>query len=162
MAKAYLGLGSNLGDREENLHLALRRTEEQVGSISALSAFYVTEPWGFASEHTFVNAVACVETALTPHRLLAVTQGIEQEMGRKEKTLSRAYTDRTIDIDLLMMDDLVMDEPGLVLPHPLMHIRRFVLEPFDEIAPLVRHPILGKTVRELYLYICDKPESDKI
>jgi 2-amino-4-hydroxy-6-hydroxymethyldihydropteridine diphosphokinase len=153
MAKVYLGFGTNLGDKEKNLRDAVQKTRERIGNVSSLSAFYVTSPCGFQSENTFLNAVACVETTLSPHELLATTQQIEREMGRATKSVDHIYTDRLIDIDLLMVDDQIINESGFVLPHPLMHKRRFVMEPFAEIAPDVLHPVMGETIHELYIKI---------
>ncbi|MDR3118077.1 MAG: 2-amino-4-hydroxy-6-hydroxymethyldihydropteridine diphosphokinase [Mediterranea sp.] len=153
MAKAYLGLGTNLGDKEKNLRDAVQKIGERIGNVSSLSAFYATIPWGFQSENTFLNAVACVETTLPPHELLAIAQQIERETGRTTKPANHTYADRIIDIDLLMWENLIINTPNLTLPHPLMHKRRFVMEPFAEIAPDVSHPVLGETIYNLYQYI---------
>ena len=147
--KVYLGLGTNLGDKELNLRVALQKIEERIGKIISLSAFYATAPWGFSSEHTFLNAAACVETLLPPLSVLHLTQEIEREIGRTHKSVGGVYSDRVIDIDLLLYDDRVLDTPELKLPHPLMHERRFVMEPLAEIAPDLVHPILKKKMREL-------------
>jgi len=147
MMYVYFGLGTNLGDKEQNLRLAVRKIEERVGKVVSLSAFYAT--WGFSSEHTFLNAAACVETLLPPLSVLHLTQEIEREIGRTHKSVGGAYSDRVIDIDLLLYGDLVLDTPELKLPHPLMHERRFVMEPLAEIAPDLVHPILKKKMREL-------------
>lgn len=135
MAKVYLSLGTNLGDKEKNLCDAVQKIEERVGNVHSLSAFYETAPWGFESENTFLNAAVCVETLLSPRELLTVTQQIERQIGRTAKSVNHTYADRLIDIDLLMYDNLVINEPDLVLPHPLMHERPFVTEPLTEIAP---------------------------
>ena len=149
MMYVYFGLGTNLGDKEHNLRLAVRKIEERVGKVVSLSAFYATAPWGFSSEHTFLNAAACVETLLPPLSVLHLTQEIEREIGRTHKSVGGVYSDRVIDIDLLLYGDLVLDTPELKLPHPLMHERRFVVEPLAEIAPDLVHPILKKKMREL-------------
>lgn len=104
---------------------------------------------GLFFEHTFLNAAACVETLLPPLSVLHLTQEIEREIGRTHKSVGGAYSDRVIDIDLLLYGDLVLDTPELKLPHPLMHERRFVMEPLAEIAPDLVHPILKKKMREL-------------
>ena len=150
MMYVYFGLGTNLGDKEHNLRLAVRKIEERVGKVVSLSAFYATAPWGFSSEHTFLNAAACVETLLPPLSVLHLTQEIEREIGRTHKSVGGVYSDRVIDIDLLLYGDQVLDTPELKLPHPLMHERRFVMEPLAEIAPDVMHPVLNKTMQELY------------
>lgn len=149
MMYVYFGLGTNLGDKEQNLRLAVRKIEERVGKVVSLSAFYATAPWGFSSEHTFLNAATCVETLLPPLSVLHLTQEIEREIGRTHKSVGGVYSDRVIDIDLLLYGDRVLDTPELKLPHPLMHERRFVMEPLAEIAPDLVHPILKKKMREL-------------
>ena len=146
----YLGLGTNLGDKEQNLRMSIKKIEERIGNVVSLSAFYATAPWGFSSENSFLNAAVCVETTLLPLQVLEETQRIERELGRTEKSVNGLYADRLIDIDLLLYDDRVMDAEGLILPHPLMTERRFVMEPLSEIAPDVVHPVLHKTMKELF------------
>lgn len=148
MAIAYLSLGTNIGNKRRNMVTAAALLTERVGDILALSDFYETEPWGFESENVFLNAAVMLETSFTPQELLAVTQQIEVEMGRKEKSQG-SYHDRIIDIDILMYDELVMQTAELTLPHPLMHERKFVLEPLAEIAPNVIHPVINKTISSL-------------
>jgi 2-amino-4-hydroxy-6-hydroxymethyldihydropteridine diphosphokinase len=129
---------------------ALALITGRVGEILTLSGFYETPSWGYASEGTYLNAVAGVETDCSPSGLLSVTRAIEQEVGRKEKTVNGAYRDRVIDIDILLYDDLVMQTPELTIPHPLMHRRQFVMQPLAEIAPDVIHPVLSQTIAGLY------------
>lgn len=155
MANVYIGLGTNLGDKEQNLRDAVHRIEEQIGKVLSLSAFYVTAPWGFASENSFLNAAACVETQLSPLEVLQETQTIERELGRTKKSVNGAYSDRLIDIDLLLYDDLVFsvtsaDGAELNLPHPLMAQRDFVMRPLAEIAPALQHPVLKQTMKEIF------------
>ena len=147
----YLGLGTNLGDKEQNLRMSIKKIEERIGNVVSLSAFYATAPWGFSSENSFLNAAVCVETTLLPLQVLEETQRIERELGRTEKSVNGLYADRLIDIDLLLYDDRVMDAEGLILPHPLMTERRFVMVPLSEIAPDVVHPVLHKTMKELFI-----------
>ena len=147
----YLGLGTNLGDKEQNLRMSIKKIEERIGNVVSLSAFYATAPWGFSSENSFLNAAVFVETTLLPLQVLEETQRIERELGRTEKSVNGLYADRLIDIDLLLYDDRVMDAEGLILPHPLMTERRFVMEPLSEIAPDVVHPVLHKTMKELFI-----------
>ena len=147
----YLGLGTNLGDKEQNLRMSIKKIEERIGNVVSLSAFYATAPWGFSSENSFLNAAVCVETTLLPLQVLEETQRIERELGRTEKSVNGLYADRLIDIDLLLYDDRVMDAEGLILPPPLMTERRFVMEPLSEIAPDVVHPVLHKTMKELFI-----------
>jgi len=149
MAIVYLSLGSNLGNRRKQLIIALAKIAERAGDILALSGFYETEPWGFQSIHSFLNVVAKLETSLSPHDLLSMTQQIERELGRKAKTDDSHYEDRLVDIDILLYDDLVINASELIIPHPLMHQRLFVLEPLAEIAPKIKHPVLDLTIAGL-------------
>ena len=130
---AYLSLGTNLGDKRKNIAEAIKNIGELVGDVVRQSALYETEPWGFRSDNRFVNAAVCVDTQLSPRRLLEVTQRIEREMGRTLKSDGGEYHDRVIDIDILTYDDVEIDEPDLKIPHPLMHERDFVMTPLNEI-----------------------------
>jgi len=135
--QVYLGLGSNLGNRWENLEQAIRFIDEQVGTVTRQSSFVETEPWGFQSDNHFLNAVVLCETDKTPREILRLTQQIERDMGRHKnvnrRLTNRNYTDRPIDIDILLYDDLTVNEPDLKIPHPLMHERDFVMIPLNEI-----------------------------
>jgi 2-amino-4-hydroxy-6-hydroxymethyldihydropteridine diphosphokinase len=131
--KVYLGLGTNLGDKVQNLKDAISRISDAVGRILRQSSFIETEPWGFESSNRFLNAVVLCETEKTPREVLLLTQQIERDMGRKQKSVSVGYVDRPIDIDILLYDDLTVDEPDLKIPHPLMHQRDFVMIPLEEI-----------------------------
>lgn len=147
--KVYLGLGTNLGDKEANLHAAVQKINGRVGKVISLSAFYVTAPWGFSSENSFLNAACCIESELPPLEILKETQAIERELGRMKKSVGGNYSDRLIDIDVLLYGDLILHAPELELPHPLMTERRFVMEPLIEIAPDVVHPVLGRKLKEI-------------
>lgn len=149
MATAYLSLGSNLGDRLRLIQEAVAALTVEAGPVTALSSLYETEPWGFSSPHRFLNVALALETSLSPETLLAVTQRIERDLGRTHKSVDGRYADRTIDIDLLFVGDAVLDTPALTLPHPRLHLRRFVLEPLREIAPDLCHPLLRKSVSQL-------------
>ena len=131
----YLSLGSNLGDREDMLHRAIALIEERVGTVQRVSTFIETEPWGFQSEHPFLNAAVMVRTTLSPIECLDRTQQIERELGRKKKSKGGVYHDRPIDIDLLLYGDLHLSTPRLTLPHPHMQERDFVMIPLREILP---------------------------
>ena len=131
----YLSLGTNLGDKETNLRMAVEEIVKRVGEVTSLSAFHASEPWGFESENSFLNAVCCVSTDLAPTELLHVTQEIERSLGRLKKSVNGIYSDRIIDIDILLYDDWHIDTPELTIPHPLMWERDFVMIPLREIAP---------------------------
>ena len=131
----YLSLGSNLGDREDMLRRAITLIEERVGAVQRVSSFIETEPWGFESEHPFLNAAVMVQTTLSPIECLDRTQQIERELGRKSKSRDGKYHDRPIDIDLLLYGDQTVSTPRLTIPHPLMQERDFVMIPLREILP---------------------------
>ena len=131
--QVYLGLGTNLGDKEANLKAAIEEIRKRVGKITSLSAFYASEPWGFKSENSFLNAVCCVSTHFSPIEVLHLTQDIERTLGRHKKSVNGQYSDRLIDIDILLYDDLHISTPELTIPHPLMCQRDFVMIPLKEI-----------------------------
>lgn len=145
----FLGLGTNLDDKEANMYQALKNIDERVGKVIACSAFFSTEPFGFESENSFLNAACKIETILSPLEVLEYTQVIEREMGRRSKSYNKEYKDRIIDIDILLYDDLIVEYPQLVIPHPEMHKRTFVMQPLAEIATDIVHPSLRKTIGEL-------------
>ena len=148
MAIAYLGLGTNIGNKRRNMITAAALLAERVGDILALSGFYETEPWGFESENFFLNAAVKLKTSFSPLELLRITQRIEKELGRAEKS-SGVYHDRIIDIDILLYEDEVLQIPELTLPHPLMHERKLGMEPLDEIAAVVVHHVLKERMIDL-------------
>ena len=150
MATVYLGLGANLGNKERNLHFAVKKIQERIGDVIILSAFYMTEPWGFQSTNFFLNAACAVQTNFFPEEVLRMTQSIEKQIGRTKKSADGIYSDRLIDIDILLYDEVILNSKGLVIPHPQMGQRRFVLEPLVEIAPDVMHPVYKETIRTLY------------
>lgn len=142
---AYLSLGSNLGDRAANLHAAVAQLDG-AGTLRAVSSIYETQPVDVPDQPWFLNCLVAIETAKMPKQLLQIALQVESKMGRLRM---RKKGPRNIDIDLVLFGDRIVDEPGLKIPHPAMHQRRFVLEPLAEIAPNARHPELGKTAREL-------------
>lgn len=150
MATVYLGLGTNLGNKEANLRTAIYKLQERIGKQVSLSSFYETAPWGFESDHSFLNAAIGLETSLSPIEILHITQEIEKELGRTKKSVNGSYSDRLIDIDILLYDTLVLQTPELTIPHPLMTERDFVMKPLIEIAGNVIHPTRQKTLSELY------------
>lgn len=149
MPKLYLSLGSNEGDRELLLRSAIDAIGQLIGPVDSISPFVETEPWGFESPHPFVNTALSVETSLPAMDVLERTQSIERQLGRRRKSIAGRYEDRPIDIDLLLYGDLVLTSERLILPHPLLPERLFVLEPLAEIAPQILHPTLGKTIQTL-------------
>lgn len=153
--RVVLSLGSNLGNRPALLRRAVRALSETVGPVVRQSSVVETEPWGFQCERNFLNQVVTVETALSAEQVLRQVLDIEQKMGRRRDydplhpPATHRYESRPIDIDLIFYDDAVIETPLLQLPHPRMHLRRFVLEPLCEIMPDFVHPVLKKTMKEL-------------
>lgn len=159
MALVYLGLGTNIGNKRKNMVTAAALLAERAGDVLSLSSFYETEPWGFASENTFLNAALELETVCSPMELLRLTQQIEREMGRTQKS-DGSYHDRIIDIDILLYGNEVVHHEDLVVPHPLMQQRLFVMQPLAEIAPSLVHPILQKSMYDLYMDLLDGEDSE--
>lgn len=148
--RAYLSLGSNLGNKAENIQNAVALLSERAGEVIKVSSNYETEPDGFVSENSFVNIALSLDTTLDAYALLDVCEQIEKELGREHKSVNLNYSDRVIDIDILYFNNMQLATDRLTLPHPRMHKRQFVLEPLAEIAPKFRHPITGmSTVKML-------------
>ena len=145
----YLSLGTNIGNKRENLKRAIDALSLALGSCTACSSFIETAPWGFESENSFLNCAVAFETELTPLQLLDTTERIERELGRTTKSSGGIYHDRVIDIDILLYGAEIIETPHLTIPHPLMHKRDFVLEPLAQIAANALHPVLGKSIMEL-------------
>jgi 2-amino-4-hydroxy-6-hydroxymethyldihydropteridine diphosphokinase len=147
MTLAAIALGSNIGDREATLRTAITALRE-LGTVKAVSRFYETDPVGDTEQPKFINAAALLETELDPLPLLHALLEIERANGR-DRSIGPPKGPRTLDLDLLLYGDAILDSPELTLPHPEMHTRRFVLEPLAEIAPLTHHPILHQPVAAL-------------
>jgi 2-amino-4-hydroxy-6-hydroxymethyldihydropteridine diphosphokinase len=148
--EVYLGIGSNLGRREKNVATALTALETTRGvAVVNTSSLFETEPMGGpAGQGKFINAAAKLETELSPYRVLALCGTIERALGRRRDEEVH-WGPRVIDLDMLLYDDEIIADGALVVPHPLMHERRFVLEPLAEIAPEVMHPAMNRTIRSL-------------
>ncbi len=151
-SRAFIGLGSNLGDGIKNLSVAWDKLTDLAGSSVGLSSPYLTEPIGMESDFLFTNAVGLLETSLEPLDLLAVMLDLEKQMGRDRKK----GKDRTVDLDLLFYDDRVMNKPSLVLPHPEIANRLFVLAPLAELAGQYCHPVLHKTMAQMLERLADE------
>jgi len=155
MSISYIGIGSNIGNKIANIQQALEMIKKSgQADIISLSSFYETEPEGYEEQDWFLNAAAGINTDLSPYELLDFLKEIEHIIGRKE---SMRWGPRIIDLDILLYDQICIESQNLVIPHPRMHKRKFVLKPLDEIAPDVVHPILNKTVR----YLLNELESQK-
>lgn len=156
----YIGIGSNLGDSLKNCRDAVDAISRTTGiDLEAVSSFYKTEPVGIEAQNYFVNAVVEIKTALSPESLLQVLQNIENSMGRKRGVKGGP---RIIDLDLLFYGQDVVNENGLIIPHPEIHKRRFVLEPLCEIASYFIHPSFGVSIRGLKERLCDNKVVEKI
>ncbi len=131
---SFLSLGANIGDRRATLSAAIRMIENRVGSVVRVSNVIETEPQGFTSENKFLNLCISIDTTLSPRELLLTTQQIERELGRKKKSVNYQYEDRPIDIDILLYGDETINEPDLVIPHPRMKERDFIMTPLKEIT----------------------------
>ena len=146
MSTAYLLLGTNLGNKEENLRNAVRLLKK-IGQIKKYSAIYETEPWGFADERNFFNMAVCLETKLNPFELINKILKIEISIGRTRQV--KQWVAREIDIDIIFYDNEIINEENLVIPHPHLKNRKFVLVPLNEIAPGLIHPLYRKTIKQL-------------
>jgi 2-amino-4-hydroxy-6-hydroxymethyldihydropteridine diphosphokinase len=146
----YLGVGSNLGDRQAYIKQALALIADRAGTVCLVSDYFESPSWGYVSPNNYINVAVGIETSLQPMELLAVTQEIERNMGRLDKTINGEYRDRVIDIDILLFEDRIISTTDLTIPHPQLHNRVFVLVPMNEIAPYLIHPVLKQTMAAIY------------
>ncbi len=159
MERVYLGLGTNLGNKEENLERARMFISKRVGKVLSQSSLYETEPWGNENQEEYLNQVIVVETGHYPLHLLKTTQGIETEMGRIKK---EKWGSRIIDIDILFYGNQVFNFCDLVVPHPFIAQRKFVLEPFFELEQNFIHPQFRKPLGRLLMELGDSKKVDKL
>lgn len=158
MQNAYLLIGSNLGNKAEQLSTAVHYIQQECGQIVKQSAFYETAPWGFTDQPSFINQAIWIKTSLNPEELMQTLLNIEAKMGRI-RTLKLGP--RIIDLDILQIDQTIMETPILHIPHPAMTERRFVLAPLAEIAPELLHPVIRKTATELLQACTDDSDVQK-
>jgi len=156
MHQAILSVGSNV-DPEYHVYFSLKHISESLGLIQKRSRLYLTEPWGYHSENNFLNYVCIINTSLHPVRLLHEIKRIEKLAGRS-KTTPISYEDRPLDIDILFYDDIIHMTPTLTIPHPYIHLRRFVLTPLMELVPQLEHPIFQLTIEKLHALCEDNKE----
>ncbi|MBC7694738.1 MAG: 2-amino-4-hydroxy-6-hydroxymethyldihydropteridine diphosphokinase [Burkholderiales bacterium] len=161
MNSAYLCLGGNIGNRENALHLALIKINEIVGQITSKSKVYETEAWGVENQKAYLNQCVKIETKLTPNELISALLAIEKSLGR-ERTFNHTYEPRTLDIDILLYNDIIVNTDDLIIPHPRLQLRRFVLIPLNEIASNYLHPLLNKTIFNLLIECEDNSEVKQI
>lgn len=160
MARIYLLLGGNTGDRVNYLNMARDMISRHIGNIETVSSVYETEPWGFETGSLFLNQLVISNTDLEPEHALEKILKIELQLDRERK--EGQYSSRTIDIDILFYEDKVMDENDLIIPHPRLHERRFALEPLAEVVPKMSHPVLGKTISRLLEECPDKLQVKRL
>ena len=156
MAIAYIGIGSNLGNRQENCLRAIELLQKKGIIVTKRSSLYETEPWGVKDQPRFINMAVEIDTSLKPKELLKILKNIEKELGREK---SSKWGPRIIDLDILLFDDIILNEDNLKIPHPLMQERDFVLRPLCEIAPDIYHPLLKMRMYELMQKIHRKSQE---
>lgn len=156
---AYLSLGSNIGDKLNHIELAKKELVLRIGELIKKSSLYITEAWGNTKQEEFLNQVVAINTSHTPHSLLKELLNIEIELGRIR---NKRNDPRTIDIDILFYDDVIILTNELKVPHPRLHLRKFVLIPMTEIAPTYIHPVFKKTINELLKQCEDNSHVKKI
>ncbi|MEO8412877.1 MAG: 2-amino-4-hydroxy-6-hydroxymethyldihydropteridine diphosphokinase [Ginsengibacter sp.] len=161
MEKVFIALGGNVGDVAETFEIAINEMEKAFGPVIEKSSLYKTEPWGNKNQASFLNMVICVETSLNAEEVLKLTLGIEKKMGR-ERDEDNQFAPRTIDIDILFYGEKIIDNGKIIIPHPRLHLRNFVLTPLMEIAPGLVHPSFNKKIKDLFENNTDHSLVEKI
>jgi 2-amino-4-hydroxy-6-hydroxymethyldihydropteridine diphosphokinase len=156
MNSVYLSLGSNQGDRINYLQKSIEAIDNQIGKVVEISSYFETEPWGFITNTFFINQVICVKTLIEPLQLLEKIFAIESHLGRLRYRNNQMYTNRCIDIDILLYDEKIIELNNLTIPHKFLHERRFVLEPLNQIASNIIHPLFNISIHDLLLKCVDK------
>jgi 2-amino-4-hydroxy-6-hydroxymethyldihydropteridine diphosphokinase len=149
MEKVYIALGGNVGNVSESFKVATNKIKRLIGPVISESSLYITEPWGNKNQDDFLNQVICSQTLLSPGAVLKNILTIEKTMGRN-RNKDNQFAPRTIDIDILFYDEKIINKNNLIIPHPRLHLRNFVLTPLMEISPALIHPVLNKTIKELF------------
>ncbi len=160
MHKVYLGIGGNIGNKQKNFEDVYNSLEKEVGIIVSSSSVYESPAWGFRSEDKFWNSVVEIETAVSAIELLLKINSIEKNFGRKRG--GKRYTSREMDIDILYFDDIFMETETLIIPHPRIQLRKFVLVPLNEIAPNLKHPLLRLTSLQMLENCMDESVIKKV
>ena len=161
MSKVFIGLGGNIGNVQETFVKVIAIVEEKIGSVINQSSLYKTAPWGFKDQNDFLNKVICVNTNLSPTDVLKNLLTIELMMGRN-RNANNKNAPRTIDLDILFYDDKIIADDNLVVPHPRLHLRNFVLGPLAEIEPNYIHPVILKKIKEIAAESSDTSVVKKI
>lgn len=161
MEKVFIAFGGNVGNVSENFEIATEKIKETIGPVIKQSSLYKTEPWGNKNQDDFLNSVICVETNLNSDEVLKNILSIEKAMGR-DRNKDNQFAPRTIDIDILFYGEKIINNDNLIIPHPRLHLRNFVLRPLMEIAPGLIHPVLNKTIKELFQSNKDSSVVNKV
>lgn len=155
--KYHLNIGTNLGERESNLRSAIYSIETSTKCVAEVSSFIETDAWGFNSENKFLNVAVAVDCHIEPFAMLDLLQRIEQSLGSSShRNEDGSYKDRVVDIDIIAVDEMIINTDSLIIPHPRMHLREFVLKPLAELAPSWKHPVLQKNATQLLKELCKK------
>jgi len=159
MSKVYFSIGSNKGNRSQLINEAIDKIDISIGKVEQKSSIYETQSWGFKSNN-FFNVCLLIESSLSVESIFNKILKIEKDMGRLKS--GNKYSDRCIDIDILFVEDIIVDSKNLIIPHPRLHIRKFVLTPMLDLAPDLIHPILNKSIKQLELECDDNDQPKKI